>query len=73
MEFDYSKLRGRIIELYGSVDRFLEEDRTISKTTFHSRMRCETFFTQKEIKEYCERLQIKPDEISSYFFTRKVG
>ena len=70
VEFDYSKLRGKIRE-YGRQDEFAEA-LEISTTTLSERLNNKSEFTQKEINKACEILKISTDEIPAYFFTPKV-
>ena len=67
LTFNYAKLRGRIVEKCG----------TIQKATAESGIRSELFtdafkgrrtFTQTEIATLCEILQIPGEEIAAYFF-----
>lgn len=71
-EFDYSKLRGRIIELYGTQSDFCQKtgrnESTLSLTLNNKRA-----FTQEEIVTYAELLNIPGTEYVNYFFTPKVG
>ena len=68
---DYSKLRGRIIEKYGSVFAFA---RKWGKTrqSVDNKLHFRTQFSQKDIAEVSELLQIEPEDIGTYFFTREV-
>jgi len=70
VEFDYSKLRGKIRE-FGRQDEFAEA-LEISTTTLSERLNNKSEFTQKEINKACEILKISTDEIPAYFFTPKV-
>ena len=56
VEFDYSKLRGKIRE-YGRQDEFAEA-LEISTTTLSERLNNKSEFTQKEINKACEILKI---------------
>lgn len=66
-KFKYNKLRGRIIEVLGSNNAFLEQ-MGFSKASFYSKLECKTSFTQEEIFKACDVLNISLDEIHSYFF-----
>ena len=70
-EYDYSKLKGRIVEKYGSQNAFAD---AISRDACYvSRlMNCVTRFTPEIIEEWCVYLEIPREEISIYFFTLKV-
>jgi len=71
-EFDYSKLRGRIVELYGTQQDFCQKtgrnESTLSLTLNNKRA-----FTQEEIATYAELLDIPGSEYVNYFFTPKVA
>lgn len=71
MAFDYSKLRGRIIEKYGSQSSFARamgwSERTLSLKINNLRA-----WTQKDIMKAAELLDIPEDEIQDYFFKQKV-
>lgn len=71
IEFDYSKLRGRIKEIFGSECKFAEKLK-ISDSALSSRLNNRTEFKQPEILQSLKYLQINEDEIKEYFFTQKV-
>jgi hypothetical protein len=68
MAYDYGKLRGRIIEMYGSVADFAKEMPNCSKTIYR-KLGNLSEWTQTEILESCEKLHIRNGEIGTYFFT----
>ena len=68
MAYDYGKLRGRIIEIYGSVADFAKEMPNCSKTIYR-KLGNLSEWTQTEILESCEKLHIRNGEIGTYFFT----
>lgn len=70
MMFDYSKLRGKIREVYGTQFDFAEA-MGMSAVSLSEKLNNKTQFTQKEIDEACELLQIKKEEIPIYFFMSK--
>lgn len=74
-KYDYSMLRGRIRELYGSEKNFAQklrkEDISMSTGTFNSRINGYTYFKQPEIDTICILLKIELREIKTYFFTKK--
>ena len=70
-QFDYSKLRGRIVEKFGAQGPF-SMALGISEGTLSSRMMNKSPFTGDEIAKSCILLHISFDEISQYFFTPKV-
>lgn len=67
MGYSYDKLRGRIIEKYGSQERFAE-DLCISTNSLSKKMTGKTGFSQKDIVEWSRLLQIDKSEYSEYFF-----
>lgn len=71
VEFDYSKLVGRIIEKYGTRRRF-GKTLGVSNTTLYERLSNRLPFTQDEIIKSIELLDIPHNEITKYFFTPKV-
>jgi hypothetical protein len=71
VEFDYSKLIGRIVEKYGTRRRF-GKALGVSNTTLYERLSNRTPFTQPEILKSAELLSIPHGKITQYFFTPKV-
>ena len=71
VEYDYSKLLGRIKEKYGTRENLVEKI-TISITSLNLRLNNKLKFDQQDIKELCEALEIEESEIPAYFFTKKV-
>lgn len=69
MTFNYNKLRGRIIENYGSITAFatvLEISTVSLSMKLNNKMR----FTSDDIIKIVELLGIPADEIGEYFFTQ---
>ena len=71
MEFDYSKLLGKIKELYGTQERFANR-MGISMVTLSNKINNKSEFTQNQITMACELLEIPSTMISDYFFKPKV-
>lgn len=71
MAFNYSKLRGRIIEKYGSQSEFAKA-LGISQQQLSLKLVNKTRFTQNDIVEITNLLEIEPDEVGVYFFTLEV-
>ena len=70
MAFDYSKLRGRIVEKYGSQMSFakaMDISRTLSL-----KMSGKRTWKQPEIRLAIKLLGLSDDDIKDYFFTLKV-
>lgn len=71
MSFDYSKLRGRIKELYKTQDSFAEA-LGIGRVSLSQRLNNSIDFKNKEISKACLLLEIPIDLIPAYFFTPEV-
>lgn len=71
MEFDYSKLRGRIVEKYKTIGCFCD-DFGISPTAMSEKLMNRSRFSQTDIIRMSDMLDIKPDDIAKYFFTLRV-
>lgn len=69
--FDYSKLKGRIIEKLGSQKVFAER-LGISDATMTSKLTGKTYFSQDEIMKAIDVLAIEPGTTTDYFFTARV-
>lgn len=69
--FDYRKLRGRIVEKYGTQGNFAKANK-ISDRSMSLKLNNRIGFSQKEIVLWCNQLDIPIDSIPTYFFTRKV-
>jgi len=70
IEFDYSKLKGRIVEKFdlGGAEELAEKIGTKYRTLL-SKLRNERHFTQTEIFKISEILEI--DNVNDYFFKVK--
>jgi len=71
MAFNYSKLRGRIREVFGTQDRFAEAMGR-SNTSISQKLNNKSEWTQKEISRAVEVLGIDDVDIPAYFFAQKV-
>ena len=71
MPFDYSKLDGRIVEKFKTRGKFANA-LAISERSLSLKMNGKVAWTQPEIYKSCELLNIKDDEIKTYFFSIKV-
>lgn len=67
MPYEYNKLRGRIVEKYGTQEKFAEA-LGITKQWLSVKMTGKSPFNQKEMRQWCDLLDIPDDEISNYFF-----
>lgn len=70
MAFDFSKLRGRIVEKYGSGDRFAQA-MGFSKVWLSSRLTNVVPWKAEEIRKASDLLDIPPEDIHLYFLTPK--
>ena len=71
MQFDYSKLLGRIKE-YGHTQKSLAAEVGMAEATMSLKLNNESYFSQKEMLRICDVLEIVCTEIGAYFFTVKV-
>lgn len=69
MGIKYPKLRGRIIEKYGNMKNFSERI-GISETTMSLKMTGKRGFTQKNVFDWAEALDIDLSEVGDYFYTK---
>lgn len=67
MTFIYNKLRGRIVEIFGTQKKF-SDALGISDATVASRLSGRLKFSQDEIIAWCNALKIESSEIGVYFF-----
>jgi len=71
MAFDYSKLRGRIIEKFGTIGAF-SNVLGITIQSVSAKLNNKNSFSQEDIINWAEPLDISADELCDYFFTPKV-
>lgn len=67
MPYTYNKLRGRIVEKYGTQEKFAEAI-GMTKQGISLKMTGKTSFSQNDINRWCELLDIRTEQISDYFF-----
>lgn len=67
MKFNYSKLRGRIVEKYGTCANFATA-LGWSKTQLSARLNNVVPFSSPEVKQAATLLEIPGTEIDAYFF-----
>lgn len=72
-DFDYSRLRGRIVERYGSVSSLCVA-KHLSTSTLGDRLNGKRAFRDHDIFLLCapDCLDIKAEDIGTYFFKEKV-
>lgn len=68
MPYTYNKLRGRIIEIYGSQDKFADKLGQ-SKNSVSKKMTGKTGFSQSDIVQWSLLLNVSVDQYGEYFFT----
>ncbi len=71
MAFDYSKLRGKIKEVFETQDKFAEA-LGIGRVSLSQRLTNKLEFSQTEISRGVDLLGISRDDIPCYFFAPKV-
>ncbi len=71
MAYDYSKLKGRIVEKYETRSNFAKA-MCVSTHSLSKKLNGRTPFRQSEISRACELLCIEAPQISEYFFTQLV-
>lgn len=69
--FDYSKLRGRIIEIFKTQQEFAKQ-MNCSERTLSNKLNGNIEWKQGEIVKAMELLKLSIKDISVYFFTYKV-
>lgn len=70
-EYDYSKLRGKVREVYETEEAFAKA-LDVSSVTLSKLFNNKTKWTQPLINKSCDLLKIDYNYISVYFFTQKV-
>lgn len=68
MAYNYSKLKGRIIELYGSQENFAKV-LGLTSISVSRKLKCRTEFSQSDIEKWAELLNIKREEYLDFFYT----
>lgn len=71
MSFDHSKLRGRIVEKYGTQVEFAKA-LGVSERTLSLKLNGRIFFSQEEMVRILELLEVPQEKIQLYFFVQKV-
>ena len=71
MEFDYRKLRGRIVEKFGTISGFAET-LGVSKQAVSRKLNNKDGFTRDKILEWSDVLEIPSEDYAAYFFTQRV-
>lgn len=71
IQFDYRKLRGRIVEVYGSLSNFCDATGK-NRSATSAKLSGGGSMKQEEIIQYASALGIGDYEYQDYFFTKKV-
>ncbi len=72
MSFKYNKLRGRIVEIFGSQAEFAKSIGQ-SEQNITAKLAGRSSFTQDNIIAWCRALDIDQNDIGAYFFTFEVS
>lgn len=68
MPYQYNKLRGKIIECYGTQGNFANA-LGLSVNSVSKKLNCHTGFTQEEMNKWALLLDIELKDYPAYFFT----
>ena len=71
MSFRYDKLLGRIVEMFGTQERFAVA-MGMSSQTLSLKLNNKSDWKRAEIMKACELLEIDMKEIKDYFFTVEI-
>lgn len=71
MSYDYSLLKGKIIEVCGSFRNFAKQ-MGLSERTISLKLNNKVAFTQDDIEKARQVLNLKDKDIHLYFFTKTV-
>lgn len=71
ISFDYSRLKGRIVERCGSQKAFAAL-LGVSEATLTAKLNCASYFTQGEMMRAINILGIEPGTAPDYFFSVRV-
>lgn len=71
MNFNYNKLKGKIIENFGSFSAFAEEI-NMSRISLSKKLNNKSEFSQQEISNISSKLSINNKDIENYFFKKDV-
>ena len=71
MTFEYGRLKGRIIEKFGSQKKFAET-MGCSEATITKKLTNSVGFDTEEIVLWCRTLEIEHEDIPAYFFVLSV-
>ena len=69
--YDYSKLRGRIVEKFGTYTAFFEK-LDITDVQASKKLNDKAGFSQDDIVQWCRLLDIDLNDVGLFFCTQKV-
>lgn len=72
VDFDFSTLKGKIVEKFGTIKNFAENI-GVDKGTISNKLNGRIDFTVSEIFIWSNALNIQSKDYQYYFFTPKVG
>ena len=70
--FDYSKLRGRIVEKFGNMNAFANEV-GISQIALSRKLNNKTSITREDMINWSKVLDISIDEYGAFYFAEKLN
>lgn len=71
MKYEARKLKGRIVEKYGTQGAFAEV-LGVAENTVSRKINGVVSFSREDILQWCDLLEINRDHIGDYFFTEEV-
>jgi hypothetical protein len=70
--YDYSKLKGRIVEKFGTIAEF-STHLSISKVSLSMKLNNKIEISRKDIMEWSKLLDIVPEEYGYFYFNQKLN
>lgn len=67
MSYKYAKLRGRIVEVFGTIQRY-SDVLGLSYVSVSNKLNGKTGFSQEDIEKWADLLHIEPVYYHEYFF-----
>lgn len=71
MDYDYSKLRGRVVEKFGTYSAFADALQT-HKSQVSAKLNGKIDITKDDIENWSRTLQIDREDYGTFYFTPKV-
>ncbi len=71
-EFDYSKLRGRIVEKYGTMSAFAEIV-DISEVALSRKLNNKVAISREDMIKWSKALDVSLDEYGAFYFVQKLN